>query len=140
MDVVIDSRTPAERFQNFVDDPEAFRSAICFLTDGGTLVDFASDYGIRYSDLMDWIRLDKTREKRYYQALTDRAEWAKETVYSEIKMFALGKNAMCKPQTQLKALEMLGKVFGMFVEHHEHTGKMTLEDLVAGSREAKDAT
>ena len=33
------------------------------------------------------------------------------------------------------ALQMLGKHLKMFTEKHEHSGKITLEDLVAGSSE-----
>ena len=37
---------------------------------------------------------------------------------------------------KLKALELLMKQQGMLVERMEHSGKMTLEDLVGGSRES----
>lgn len=37
-----------------------------------------------------------------------------------------------------KAIEMLAKSLGMFIEKHEHTHKLTLEDLVVASREPKD--
>lgn len=36
---------------------------------------------------------------------------------------------------KLKAIQLLGKELGMFVEKHEHTGKFTLEDLVDSSRD-----
>ena len=34
-----------------------------------------------------------------------------------------------------RALELLMRHFGSFVERHQHEVKITLEDLVAGSRE-----
>ena len=33
-----------------------------------------------------------------------------------------------------KGIELLGKHLSMFIEKHEHTGSLTLEDIVAGSR------
>lgn len=38
---------------------------------------------------------------------------------------------------KLKALEMLGKDLGRFATKHEITGKLTLEDLVTGSKKEK---
>jgi hypothetical protein len=34
---------------------------------------------------------------------------------------------------KLRALELLGKTMALFVDRHEHSGKVTLEDLVVGS-------
>lgn len=45
----------------------------------------------------------------------------------------IGDTKKVKMFDKLKALEMLGKDLGRFVQKHEVTGKLTLEELVTGS-------
>ena len=46
---------------------------------------------------------------------------------------SIGFTKKLKLWDKLKALELLGKNLSMFIERHEVSGKVTLEDLVAGS-------
>jgi phage terminase small subunit len=48
-----------------------------------------------------------------------------------------GGSLKVKQHDKVKALELLGKYRKLFTEKVEHTGKVTIEDLVAGSKEAK---
>lgn len=45
----------------------------------------------------------------------------------------VGVTKKVKLESKLKALELLGKNLNMFVDRHEVSGKVTLEDLVTGS-------
>lgn len=54
--------------------------------------------------------------------------------YEDGKRIKVGKTKKLKMFDKLKALEMLGKDLGRFVQKHEINGKLTLEDLVTGSK------
>lgn len=120
-----------ERFEAFTNDPEAFRDAIAHLTNGGTLAEFSESIGIRYSDLMEWVRLDAMRLKAYNTAMSDRCEWARETVYNEIKKIAM--DSVMKPTTRLRAFELLGKSVGMFYDKRIHEAGESIADIIMAS-------
>lgn len=50
----------------------------------------------------------------------------------------IGEMKKIKIFDKLKALEMLGKDLGRFINKHEISGKMTLEDLVTGSKQKEN--
>ena len=52
----------------------------------------------------------------------------------------IGDTKKIKLYDKLKAIEMLGKQIGMFVQKHEVRGTVRLEDIVAGSWPAEDKT
>lgn len=51
------------------------------------------------------------------------------------KREAIGVTKKVKMNDKIRALELIGKHFKMFTEKHEHSGKISLEQLVAGSHE-----
>lgn len=56
---------------------------------GGSLIELCDTWDVRYSDLIEWIRADKTpngRNELYEQAMRDRSEWTDEMVLSEIRL------------------------------------------------------
>jgi len=143
-----------------VENQEVFDRVVDHISNGGSLLDFCRMLGFKYSDVMRFIRSNPARRATYEQALVDRKEWAQERVISEIRALATYsiKDAMNQDGTfkrlaempdelasaikeidadgavkfsdKLKALEMLGRQIGMFVEKKEVSGKVTLEQLI----------
>jgi hypothetical protein len=56
---------------------------------GGSLIELCDTWQVRYSDVIGWIREDRTKDGRselYEQAMRDRSEWTDEMVLSEIRL------------------------------------------------------
>ena len=77
-----------ERLEDLIYKPDALDIMCSFVSNGGTLVDFAKLWDVRFSDLMRWIRKDKERTKSYEDAIRDRNEWTVETVLQELRLMA----------------------------------------------------
>jgi hypothetical protein len=136
------------------------------VANGGTLVGLAKMYSLRFSDLTKAIRLNPDYQKKYEQALKDRAEWTVEAlteIITQLKNFDVRllydeNGGMLPPQLwpeeisiavsgitkdgvklvdKTKAIDMLGKHIKYFVENINHSGSISLEDLVIGSYGAK---
>lgn len=56
-----------------------------FVANGGTLVNFAKLWDVRFSDIMKWIRSDKSRTEQYEAAIKDRNEFTVETILQELR-------------------------------------------------------
>lgn len=50
----------------------------------------------------------------------------------------IGETRELKPADKVRALELLGKHFKLFTDKHEHAGKLSLEDLIAGAGDAEE--
>lgn len=111
-------------------DPDAFRQMLAHITMGGGLPEWCEAQSVRYSDVMEWIRSDDGRRTRYFAAMADRAEWAKDSIWQEIRKLAVDLGTE-KTSDRLKALDMFARMLGMFEADNER--KITIEDLVAGS-------
>lgn len=55
------------------------------VSSGGSLIELCKTWGVSFSKVMRWIRLDAEKQKRYDQAIVDRDEWAKESVLLELR-------------------------------------------------------
>lgn len=55
---------------------------------GGSLIDLCDTWQVRYSDIIGWIKADKTRAEAYNEAIGDRSEWTREMILSEIRLIA----------------------------------------------------
>lgn len=56
---------------------------------GGSLIELCDTWQVRYSDIIGWIREDKSKGGRgelYDQATRDRSEWTDEMILSEIRL------------------------------------------------------
>lgn len=130
------------------------------VANGGTIIDLCKMWAIKYSDVMRVIRANELYKKSYDQALLDRDEWAKERILSEVKALstytikdALNADGTFKAlkdmpdhlaaaikevdldgnlkfSDKLKALDLLGKQLGIFIEKKEISGRVTLEQLI----------
>lgn len=60
--------------------------------------------------------------------------WETEEEGGRRRKVQVGQTKKIKLFDKLKALEMLGRKLGQFVQKHEVSGKLTLEDLVTGSQ------
>lgn len=58
------------------------------IANGGTLVTLCEIWNVSYAHVTRWLRDDCTRQTRYEAALTDRAEWSKETILKELRLIA----------------------------------------------------
>jgi hypothetical protein len=55
---------------------------------GGSLLELCDTWDVRYSDVIAWVREDKTkggRSELYDQAMSDRSEWTDEMILSEVR-------------------------------------------------------
>ena len=66
-------------------------------------------------------------------------EVSEEFDYEDRKKVLVGHLKKVKLYDKLKAIEMLGRDLGRFVQKHEVSGKVTLEDLVTGSQQEDKA-
>jgi Terminase small subunit len=161
-------------------DPDLMLKIANHVVSGGSVIDLADTLNLRYCDIMQYIRSDKTRSEIYDKALQDRTEWARERVLQEMQRIATidmreayGPNGELKPVSEwppglaaavsaietheetdsegngigttkrvkfwdkTKSLEMLAKNLKLLTDKVEHTGSLTLEQLVAKSYEIK---
>lgn len=130
------------------------------VANGGTVLDLCKMWAIKYSDVMRTIRANESYKASYEQALLDRDEWAKERILTEVKALSLysikdalkpdgtfktlaempdelaasikeiDKDGVLKFSDKLKALDLMGKQLGIFIEKKEISGKVTLEQLI----------
>lgn len=166
-----------DRLYGIFTDPDLMAKITAHVTNGGSLIDMASLLRVRYSDFMRYIRQDKERSAAYDNAVSDRAEWAKERVLVEMRRIAtldlrdaykasgelkppsewspelaaviagvdtreifdadgnkVAEMKRLKMWDKLKALEMLAKNLKLLTDRVEHSGSLTLEDMVVRSK------
>ncbi len=138
--------TQIEKEYLFFSNPDCMVNICRHIANGGALTGLADTIGIRYCDIMQYIRQSDDRRKMYEQALFDRNEWIKETVLSELRAIALSQSEtdpetglpkMAATRDRLKSIELIGKNLQIFTEKLQVSGTVTLEDIVAKSRENK---
>lgn len=78
-----------DRLDDLIYSDGAIDTICNFVANGGALTTFCKLHDVRYSDVMRWIRSDKTREKTYEDAIRDRNEWTVETILNELRSLAL---------------------------------------------------
>lgn len=78
-----------KRFERLLSDPNLMEVICSHVASGGSLVDLAKTWKVRYGDLCNWIRNDPVLEKRYMKSIDDRAEWAVESLKDELKAIAM---------------------------------------------------
>lgn len=70
----------------FSDNAElTMKTIIAHMVNGGSVIDLAKMWQVRYSDIMRWVRADEERSNAYNQGLADRDEWAIESILNEIR-------------------------------------------------------
>lgn len=74
-----------ERTGRLLADPEVLEIICGHISNGGTAIDLAQTWDIRYSDIVNWINQDKERERRYRLALNARGEWGEERILKELR-------------------------------------------------------
>ncbi len=138
--------TQIEKEYLFFSNPDCMVNICRHIANGGALTGLAETIGIRYCDIMQYIRQSDDRRKMYEQALFDRNEWIKETVLNELRSIALAESEtdpetglpkMAATRDRLKSIELIGKNLQIFTEKLQVSGSVTLEDIVSKSRENK---
>jgi hypothetical protein len=69
--------------------PRTLDVVLSHVRNGGSLIELCDTWQVRYSDVIGWIREDRTKDGRselYEQAMRDRSEWTDEMVLSEIRL------------------------------------------------------
>lgn len=161
------------------EDPDSINVVCGHMANGGDLPMLAKIWGIRYSDLTNWLRSDPERNKRYEASLHDADQWRIAIITRELQRFGLsdirelfndqgavrptsewsdeltsaissmevnelwegtgrdrriiGEIKKIKLVDKIKPLELLGKQMRMFLDRVEHSGKLSIEDLIGGS-------
>lgn len=104
------NRRDQERVNGFND--VKLESLTKHIVAGGDVPSWCANQNIQYHDLVYIIINNKEYLEKYSEALEFRKEWGKEVIFSKIKEVA--EDTCERGQVKLKALEMLGKCFGMF--------------------------
>lgn len=155
------------KMQILKSDDRSIESMFDHISNGGSLTELCTMWGLRYSDVMKVIKTNPDYKKSYDQAIIDRDEWAKERILSEVKRMAIytikdvfhpdgtRKTAHEMPddllaaikeidadggikfQDKLKALDLLGKQLGLFIDKKEISGTMTLEQMIIAATTPK---
>lgn len=61
---------------------------VSHISNGGSLIDLAEVWDVRYSDLVNWIDADKNMLTRYTNAVAARDEWIKQRMLKELQTIA----------------------------------------------------
>lgn len=86
---VREQRAIGRRLRLLIAAPRTLDVLLSHVRNGGSVIDLADAWGVRYSDIVGWIREDRTtagRSELYEQAMRDRSEWTDEMVLSEIRL------------------------------------------------------
>lgn len=89
LDSIYGPKSRKEKLDDLTLRPDAIELMCAFVANGGTLVNFAKLWDVRYSDIMRWIRSDKSREEQYENAVKDRNEFTIESILGELRSLAL---------------------------------------------------
>ena len=129
-----------ERESLFFQDPDCMKKIYRHVANGGSVIDLANLHGIRYCDIMWFIRSTKANTETYEQALRDRKEWTIERALKELHDIVdteseqtMDGTSKAQVRDRLKAVELLGKTQALFTDRVEKHTTVTLEDLVLGS-------
>jgi hypothetical protein len=83
-----DRRRRDRRFKALTGSKRTVEVILNHVRNGGSLIGLCETWNVRYSDIIAWVRADKLRNDAYQQAMTDRSEWSKEMILSEIRDIA----------------------------------------------------
>jgi len=81
--------TYADRLKIKLSEPGQVDIITSYVANGGSLLELARAWELRYADIMRWIRDTPDRAAAYARAFTDREEWAKERILNELKTIGL---------------------------------------------------
>ena len=81
--------TLAEDTQTRLAASDTLPTLLAHLANGGSPIDLAEQWTLRWCDIHAWLRDDPDRNKAYEQALLARSEWMAQRVIGEIKALAL---------------------------------------------------
>lgn len=145
-------------------DPNMMNTILDHVSCGGSVIDLCKTWRINYAQIMRKIKENPDYKKRYEEALVEREEWAKERLLKELhdltsfsikdainedgtfkrlgempdsiasSIKKLTKDGQIEFVDKLKALDLLGKRLGIFVEKREVTGTLTLEQLILNAQ------
>ena len=145
-------------------DPQSMEVLFDHVANGGSLIELSKMWGMPYSKLMRHIRSKEDLKAKLAQAMSDREEWARESVLDEVKKMSLYdvKDAVnpdgtikklqelpssltaaikeinadggLKFQDKLKAIDLFGKQMGLFVDKVQVDGKITLEQYILAAQ------
>lgn len=74
----------SKTWENLKDDPSLIVDICDHIANGGSPIQLAHIYNIKFATLIRWVRDDIDRTKLYNQAMFDRGEWVKERVLMEL--------------------------------------------------------
>ena len=150
-------------------DEHSLEVMLDHISNGGSLTELCVMWGLRYSDVVKALRSKPELKAKYDQALKDRDEWARERILSEVKRLGtytikdafnsdgstkrphelpddlaaaikeVNSDGDIKFQDKLKALDLMGKQLGLFVDKKEISGTLTLEQLIASAKKEIDS-
>lgn len=73
-----------ERFDAITQQHDALENICNHVANGGSLIDLAELWNVRYSDVYSWLSSDNKRKKKYDDAIEARGEWYIQSILREI--------------------------------------------------------
>lgn len=74
-----------EKLSLIVEAENRIEDICAHIANGGDLITLCRDYGVRYSDVINWINVDKERSRQYGLALVARDEWMAQRLLVELR-------------------------------------------------------
>jgi hypothetical protein len=99
-----------QRLDRLLSMDDALEIMCAFVSSGGSLINFAKIWDVRFCDIMRWIRTDSVRNERYELALKDRKEYSFEAVMGELHDIGLvDMRQIFEPDGSLKPVDQWPK-------------------------------
>lgn len=127
-----DDETRDDRFQRlFVDDAvHTAQTVFDHIANGGSPIELAEMWEIPYNRLARFMTDHPDRLKLWKESFIARNEWLAQRIPQEVQKIAI-KDPKTSNSDKLRALELLGRGQGLFVQEIKHSGKVTYEQFMA---------
>ncbi len=130
--------SPKTRLERLLASPDTLDIVFDHVASGGSIIELVKTWDVNYGKFSRWLYDDPERFKRYALALELREQWAREHIDNQLHTISQdnaddGENSRLKYSSKLKALDMLGKRHGVFIDKTEHSGTIKLDELIGGS-------
>lgn len=77
-------------FDSLINESEKTMDTICAaVANGGSLIDLCETWSVGFGQMINWIRKDDDRNRRYKEACNDRADWSIERVLVELRRIGM---------------------------------------------------
>ncbi len=132
------TETQQQRFIRITSQPDIMEVIYDHIAAGGSVIDFVVASELKYGPFARWLFNDEARFKVYTAALEAREKYVLEESEAELHKYNKQKasdseGSELKHSSKLKAIDMLFKKHGQYVDKKEISGTLKLDELIGGS-------